>query len=73
MESVEPCDGEWYISVGDETAVGWQDFYGCGNHTPFERRSFVPLTLARQAVREYAEHQRRTTLIQWADWAGRLA
>lgn len=73
LESVEPCDGEWYITVGDESASGWQDFYGCGNHTPFERRSFVPLALARRAVQEFAEHQRRSRIVRWADWAGRPA
>lgn len=73
LESVEPCDGEWYISVGDEAVDGWSDFYGCGHHTPFERRNFVPLSLARQAVREFAEHQQRSCLIRWHDWAGRPA
>jgi hypothetical protein len=73
LESVEPCDGEWYISVGDDAAEGREDFYGCGNHTPFERRNFVPLAVARQAVREFAEHQRRTRLIRWQDWGGRPA
>jgi hypothetical protein len=73
MQSVEPCDGEWYTSVGDESAEGWADFYGCGNHTPFQRRTFVPLDVARQVVREFVEHQQRSRLIRWHDWAGRPA
>lgn len=73
LVSVEPCDGEWYVSAGDEAAHGWVDFYGCGNYTRFERRSLVPLSLARQAVREFAEHQERSRLIRWQDWAGRPA
>ena|SRR5258708_32044906 len=69
LVSVEPCDGEWYLSVGNQSAEGWKDFYGCGNHTPFERRNFVPLELARQAVREFVEHQRRSRIIRWQDCA----
>ena len=73
LVNVEPCDGEWYISVGDESAKGWADFFGCGNHTPFERRTFVPLSVARRAVREFVQQGRRATVIRWHDWAGRPA
>jgi hypothetical protein len=73
LESVEPCDGEWYISVGDPSTSGWKDFYGCGGHTPFEVRSFVPVQLARQALREFVQTQARSRLIHWNDWDGNPA
>jgi hypothetical protein len=71
IASVEPCDGRWYISRGDDAAEGRTDFYGCGNVKSIEQRAFVPLSLARQAVREFAEHQRRTGVILWHDRADR--
>src|SRR5262245_13972984 len=36
--NTQPCDGEYWISVGDEKAKGHADFFGCGNHQQFPRR-----------------------------------
>ncbi len=68
--NTQPCDGEYWISVGDRRASGVGDFFGCGTHQQVERRHFIPFSLARQAIREFVQTKKRSALIQWEDWAG---
>lgn len=65
---VEPFDGEYYISVGETEAVGYKDFYGCGNHTPFDTRNFIPFEPALAAVCEFVADQKRSVNIAWENW-----
>jgi hypothetical protein len=71
--NTQPCDGEYWISVGDERAEGHADFYGCGTHQQLARRHFIHLEMARQAIREFVRTGRVGPGIQWQDWAGRAA
>ena len=41
MHSVEPHDGEYYMTAGDNEAGGSVDFYGWCEHTPYSRLSWV--------------------------------
>jgi hypothetical protein len=65
--NTQPCDGEYWISVGDEKAVGDANFYGCGNHQQFARRHLIPVALARSAVREFIRTGVRSPDVRWAD------
>lgn|GEM_PF-4430339 len=71
--NTQPCDGEYWISVGDERARGVAAFHGCGDYQEFDRRHLVPLELARSAIREFILSGIRTPAIHWEDWAGRPA
>jgi immunity protein Imm1 of predicted polymorphic toxin system len=71
--NTQPCDGEYWISVGDERARGVTAFHGCGAHQEYDNRHLVPLELARAAIREFVRSGRRTPEILWEDWAGRRA
>jgi hypothetical protein len=71
--NTQPCDGEYWISVGDEGACGVAAFHGCGVYQEFARKHLVPLVLARAAIREFVCSGIRTPEIRWEDWAGRLA
>jgi len=71
--NTQPCDGEYWISVGDERAEGYADFYGCGNHQQLARRHLVRLESAREAIREFVRSGRGAAEVAWEDWAGRPA
>ena len=70
--SVEPCDGEYYIAVGDEKAKGecWM-FHGAGQNSYWVPKNMIPLPAARHAVRHFVENQQRSRALRWQDWAER--
>jgi hypothetical protein len=71
--NTQPCDGEYWISVGDELASGDADFFGCGTHQQVARRHLIPFEPARSAVREFVRSGVRSPEVRWEDWAGRPA
>lgn len=67
---VEPCDGEFYCAVGDEPGGGESRmFYGAGQDSYWAPKNMIPLDAAREAVRYFVEHQRRSPMLRWQDWA----
>jgi hypothetical protein len=71
--NTQPCDGEYWISVGDEVTSGYADFYGCGHHQQLARRHLIPLESARSAIRTFVQSGVRSPEVCWEDWAGRAA
>ncbi len=70
---IEPCDGEYYLPVGNDTEGESRMFYGAGQDSYWDPRSLIPLEMARSAARYFIEHQRRSPLVRWQDWEGRHA
>ena len=69
---VEPCDGEYYLAVGDATAEGESRmFYGAGQDSYWAPKNLIPLSAARDAVRYFVEHQQRSPTLRWQDWSER--
>jgi hypothetical protein len=57
-----------YITVGDSHAEGLVTFHLVGqHHTEFERRHLIPLTTARQVLREFFETGRRSVSVMWEE------
>lgn len=71
--NTQPCDGTYWISVGEDRAEGYVDIYGCGNHQQIARRHLIPLELARSAIREFLQSGIRMPGVRWEDQAGRPA
>ena len=71
--NTQPCDGEYWISVGNERAAGYADFYGCGNHQQLAQRHLIPVESARVFIREFIRSGHATPEVRWEDWAGRPA
>lgn len=67
---IQPCDGEYYLAVGDLTEGEVKMFYGAGQDSYWEPKNLIPLELARSAARFFVEHQRRCPLVRWQDWKG---
>lgn len=70
---IEPCDGEYYLAVGDQTEGGPRMFYGAGQDSYWHPKNLIPLESARSAVRFFIEHQRGSPAVRWQDWDGRDA
>jgi immunity protein Imm1 of predicted polymorphic toxin system len=68
---IEPCDGEYYLAVGDEIDGETRRFYGAGQDSYWEPKNLIPLEHARSAVRYFIQHQLRSPEIRWQDWKGR--
>jgi hypothetical protein len=72
MLQMAPCDGEYYLAVGDESRSGEATrFYGAGQDSYWEPKNLVPAEIARAAVRHFIEHQQRSPRVRWQDWGGR--
>jgi hypothetical protein len=69
----QPCDGEYWISVGDDRAKGVAAFHGCGAYEEFQRRHLIPLESARSAIREFVRSGKRSREFCWEDYARRPA
>ena len=69
---VEPCDGEFYLALGDPSATGEHVmFYGAGQDSYWAPKNLIPLATAREAVRYFVQHQRRWPQLRWQDSGGR--
>jgi len=68
---IEPCDGAYYLAVGDQTEGETLMFYGAGQDNYWQPKNLIPLQDARAAVRYFIEHQQRSPCIRWQDWNGR--
>ncbi len=60
---IEPCDGEYYLAVGEQTGGEARMFYGAGQDSYWYPKNLIPLAVARSAVRYFIEHQRRSPLV----------
>jgi hypothetical protein len=69
--NTQPCDGEYWSAVGDESASGAVDVFGCGNHQAVDSRNLIPLADARRALRAFVETGIKSPLLSWEDWSGR--
>jgi hypothetical protein len=68
---IEPCDGEYYLAVGDQTEGEARRFEGAGQDSCWQPKNMIPLEAARSAVRYFIEHQERSPFVRWQDWNGR--
>lgn len=68
---IEPCDGEYYLAVGERTDGKTRMFYGAGQDSYWHPKNLIPLAVARSAVRYFIEHQGRSSSVRWQDWNGR--
>jgi hypothetical protein len=68
---IEPCDGECYLAVGEQTAGETRTFYGAGQDSYWHPKNLIPLEVARSAVRYFIQHQQRDPSVRWQDWNGR--
>jgi hypothetical protein len=73
MVGMEPCDGEYYVAVGDQTEGETRMFYGAGQDSYWPPKNMIPLDAARSAARYFIEHQKRSPSLRWQDWIGRDA
>lgn len=67
---IEPCDGEYYLAVGEQTEGEPRMFYGAYQDSYCDPKNLIPLETARSAVRYFIEHQRRSPSVRWQDWNG---
>jgi hypothetical protein len=70
---IQPCDGEYYIAVGEQTEGDPRVFYGAGQDSYWHPKNLVPMKAARSAVRFFIEQQQRSPDLRWQDWEGRDA
>lgn len=68
---IEPCDGEYYLAVGEQMEGETRTFYGAGQDSYWQPKNLIPLEEARSAVRHFIEHQERSPSTRWQDWDGR--
>lgn len=68
---VEPCDGEYYLAVGQESEGDLRMFFGAGQDSYWHPKNLIPLEDARFAARYFIEHQARSPSVRWQDWDGR--
>jgi hypothetical protein len=68
---IEPCDGEYYLAVGEQTEGETRMFYGAGQDSYWQPKNLIPTEEARSAVRYFIEHQQRAPAVGWQDCDGR--
>ena len=68
---IEPCDGEHYLAVGEQTEGESRMFYGAGQDNYWHVENLIPLQDARAAIRYFIEHQQRSPSVRWQDWYNR--
>jgi len=68
---IAPCDGEYYVAVGEQTVGEPTMFYGAGQDSYWEPKNMIPAEVSRSAVRYFIEHQKRSPRVRWQDWDGR--
>jgi hypothetical protein len=64
---IEPCDGEYYLAVGEQTQGESRMFYGAGDDSYWQPKNLIPLQEARAAVLYFIEHQKRSPYVRWQD------
>ena len=69
--NIRPCDGEFYLTVGDPNTAGTIRFGGFCGESYFDRKNFVSWGSVLRAVQEFLESGRRSTSIRWHDWSGK--
>jgi hypothetical protein len=69
--NIDPCDGEYYLAVGEQTGGETRMFFGAGQDSYWEPKNMIPLEAARSAVRYFIEHQERSPAVRWQDWNDR--
>jgi hypothetical protein len=69
--AMAPCDGEYYVAVGDQTEGETLMFYGAGQDSYWPPKNMIPLDAARSAARYFVEHQKRSPSLRWQDWSDR--
>ena len=67
---IEPCDGEYYLAVGEKTEGETRAFYGAGQDSYWCPKNLIPIEDARPAVRYFIEHQQPSPLVRWEDCNG---
>lgn len=65
---IDPCDGEYYIAVGDRTDDEVRMFYGAGQDSYWHAKNLIPLESAKAALRYFLEHQKICPAVRWQDW-----
>ena len=65
---IEPCDGEYYLAVGDQVKGERRMFYGAGQDSYWEPENLIPLESSRSAARHFIQHQLRSPDVRWQDW-----
>lgn len=68
---IEPCDGGYYVAVGEQTKGETRMFYGAGQDSYWGPKNRIPFELARSASRYFIEHQARSPSVRWQDWNNR--
>jgi hypothetical protein len=68
---MEPCDGEYYLAVGEETKGKTRTFCGAGQESYWDPKNLIPLETVRSAVRYFIEKQERSPFVRWQDWSGK--
>src|SRR5262245_40866623 len=69
--NIEPCDGEFYLTVGEQPAGEAKMFWGASQDSYWNPENMIPYEKARAAVRYFVRHQRRDPSVRWQDWEGR--
>ncbi len=49
---IDPCDGEYYLVVGEQTEGETRMFYGAGQDSYWQPKNMIPL----EAARHFIEH-----------------
>lgn len=68
---IDPCDGEYYLAVGNQTEGESRMFYGAGQDSYWPPMNMIPLKAARAAIQYFVEHQKRDPSVRWQAWNGR--
>src|SRR5262249_33885983 len=69
--NIEPCDGEFYLTVGEQPAGEAKMFWGAAQDSYWNPKNLIPYKKARAAVRYFIKHQRRYPSVRWQDWSER--
>jgi hypothetical protein len=69
--NTQPCDGEYWVALGDGPAGDELDVFGCGVHQTVNSQYLIPLSDTRRALRAFVETGIRSPLLSWEDWSGR--
>lgn len=67
---IDPCDGEYYLPIGERTEGETQRFYGAGQDSYWEQKNLIPVEAARAAALYFIEHQELDPSVRWQYWDG---
>jgi hypothetical protein len=65
---IDPCDGEYYLAVGDKPNGQMRTFCGAGQESYWQAKNLIPLAEARAAARYFVENQSRSPSVRWQNW-----